>query len=144
MDLSPYAMPLRQMLTVLAWCAAGLVGVFLVLALVRLWAWRTQHRGGSCGGIDLARLREQRRRGEITQAEYEAIRGAVLGASTAEPAGPAASSSETDVPPSQDGGGTGTEKPAPRPSIQGTVDRDGESAGPRSERPAPPPDGPAG
>ena len=79
MEPEPFATPLRHMLTILVWGAAGLIVVFLILALVRLWGWKTQQRGGSCGGIDLDDLRRQRMAGKISQEEYEAVRAQIAG-----------------------------------------------------------------
>ncbi len=79
MEPEPFATPLRNMLTILVWGAAGLIVVFLILALVRLWGWKTQQRGGSCGGIDLDDLRRQRMAGDISQEEYEAVRAQIAG-----------------------------------------------------------------
>jgi len=80
MEPEPFATPIRDMLPILVWGAVGLVLVFLILALVRLWGWRTQHRGGSCGDIDLASLREQMLAGQISRQEYEAVRARLAGA----------------------------------------------------------------
>ena len=83
MEPDPYASSLhdlREALPLLVWGAAGLAAVFLVLMLVRLWGWRTQKRGGACGGIDLDALRRQWMAGEIGQDEYEAVRRSIAGA----------------------------------------------------------------
>ena len=74
----PFTTPLETILPWLVWGTIGLVGVFVVLALVRLWGWRQQQRG--CGGVDLDRLRRQRDAGEISQDDYDAIRNAVAAA----------------------------------------------------------------
>ena len=80
MEPEPFARPVQDMLPVLVLGAAALVVAFVILALARLWGWRTQHRGGSCGGIDLDDLRRQRMAGEISQEEYEAVRASIAGA----------------------------------------------------------------
>jgi len=83
MEPDPYASSLRDLreaLPLLVWGAAGLAVVFLVLMLVRLWGWRTQKRGGACGGIDLDVLRRQWMAGQISEEEYEAVRRSIAGA----------------------------------------------------------------
>jgi len=79
MEPEPFATPVRDMLPILAWGAAALAVVFVILVLVRLWGWRTQKRGGSCGGIDLASLRGQMLAGEISRQEYKAVRARLAG-----------------------------------------------------------------
>jgi len=91
----PLAPPLREMLTILVWAAAGLIVVFVILALARLWGWRTQQRGGGCGGIDLEHLRGQLHAGDISQEEYEAVRARIAGAASGKAeARPAATDAE--------------------------------------------------
>jgi hypothetical protein len=90
MEPEPFATPIRDVLPVLVWGAAGLVLVFLILALVRLWGWRTQQRGGSCGGIDLESLRGQLIAGEISREEYEAVRASIAGADGTKTGAPSA------------------------------------------------------
>ncbi len=73
----------RSLETLLPWLVGGtigFVGLYLALALARLWGWRQQQRGGGCGGIDLDRLRRQRDAGEISQDDYEAVRARIAGA----------------------------------------------------------------
>jgi len=105
---------LREILPYLLWGALGLAGVFVLLMLVRLWGWRTQKRGGACGGIDLDALRRQYMAGEISEEEYEAVRRSIVGAEQETP--PAAAvrpaASAAPVPPTGD-----TETPA-EPSIE--------------------------
>ena len=80
MEPEPLATPLRDMLPVLVWGAVALGVAFVILALVRLWGWRTQKRGGSCGDIDLASLRGQLVAGQISRQEYEAVCARLAGA----------------------------------------------------------------
>ena len=94
MEPEPLATPLRDMLPVLVWGAVALGVAFVILALVRLWGWRTQKRGGSCGDIDLASLRGQLVAGQISRQEYEAVCARLAGAGRQEadgrPGGPRA------------------------------------------------------
>ena len=82
--------------TVLA--VAALWALFLVLTVVRYWSQRAQKRGNATGrrspqvsrrgdrrldvasGLDLATLERQRDAGNISQEEYERIRGIMTGA----------------------------------------------------------------
>ncbi|MGB2754995.1 MAG: hypothetical protein WBD75_00440 [Phycisphaerae bacterium] len=64
--------------TVLA--VAALWALFLVLTVVRYWSQRAQKRGNATGGLDLATLQRQRDAGNISQEEYERIRGTMTGA----------------------------------------------------------------
>jgi hypothetical protein len=125
----PFATPLRDMLTILAWCAAGLVLVFLVLALVRLWGWKTQRRGGSCGGIDLDDLRRQLIAGEISHEEYEAVRETIAGVP----------GKKTEAPPPADAGEPEDEPPADAPDDEPTgeddTDDDAGDDGPERSHP---------
>jgi len=102
----PIATPLRDMLPYLFWGAVGLVVVFVLLGLARLWGWRTAHHGGSCGDVDLDHLRRQRMAGEISEAEYEAVRTRLAGAAAADkeaPKGPAEAPPETSPEEPSDG-----------------------------------------
>jgi hypothetical protein len=54
--------------------------LFLALTVVRYWSQRAQKRGNATGGLDLATLQRQRDAGEISQEEYERIRGTMTGA----------------------------------------------------------------
>lgn len=64
---------------------AALIGVFTVLAIVRVWASRLQKKPVGCGGIDIEGLRRMRDAGEITPEEFDAVCGAA-GAPKAAPA----------------------------------------------------------
>jgi len=87
---------LRKMLPYLLWGTLGLVAVFVLLMLVRLWGWRTQNRGGACGGIDLDVLRRQHLAGDVSTEEYEAVRRSVAGAAE-KPATDATNASTCDT-----------------------------------------------
>jgi len=74
--------------TVLA--VGALWALFLVLTIVRYWSARAQKRETATGrrrrldvasGLDLAMLQRQRDAGNISQEEYERIRGIMTGAS---------------------------------------------------------------
>jgi hypothetical protein len=67
--------------TVLA--VGALWALFLVLTVVRYWSQRAQKRGNATGGLDFATLQRQRDAGEISQEEYERIRGTMTGAGPA-------------------------------------------------------------
>jgi len=56
------------------------LGLFIVMSLVRYWAQRIQRTSKPTGGIDLETLRRQRDAGNISQEEYERIRGTMTGA----------------------------------------------------------------
>ncbi len=71
--------------TVLA--VGALWALFLVLTVVRYWSQRAQKRGNATGGLDLATLQRQRDAGNISQEEYERIRGTMTGASPGAPGG---------------------------------------------------------
>jgi len=71
--------------TVLA--VAALWALFLVLTVVRYWSQRAQNRGNATGGLDLETLERQRDAGNISQEEYERIRGTMTGASPGAPGG---------------------------------------------------------
>ena len=71
--------------TVLA--VGALWALFLVLTVVRYWSQRAQKRGNATGGLDLATLQRQRDAGNISQEEYERIRGTMMGASPGAPGG---------------------------------------------------------
>jgi hypothetical protein len=77
MPLSPVFEPLDfSRLMAFAVLAVGALWVlFLVLTIVRYWSARTQKREAATGGLDLCRLERQRDAGEISQEEYERIRG---------------------------------------------------------------------
>jgi hypothetical protein len=68
--------------TVLA--VGALWALFLVLTVVRYWSQRAQKCGNATGGLDLATLERQRDAGEISQEEYERIRGIITGAGRAD------------------------------------------------------------
>jgi hypothetical protein len=70
----------QHMTALVLFGTAALLGVFTVLAVVRLWASRMQKKSGACSGLDLEALRKMRDTGQITQEEYEAVRGTVSGA----------------------------------------------------------------
>jgi len=65
----------------------ALWALFLVLTVVRYWSQRAQKRGSATGGLDLATLERQRDAGNISQEEYERIRGTMTGASPGAPGG---------------------------------------------------------
>jgi hypothetical protein len=71
--------------TVLA--VAALWALFLVLTIVRYWSARAQKRETATGGLDLETLERQRDAGNISQEEYERIRGTMTGASPGAPGG---------------------------------------------------------
>ncbi len=71
--------------TVLA--VGALWALFLVLMIVRYWSARAQKRETATGGLDLATLQRQRDAGNISQEEYERIRGIMTGASPGAPGG---------------------------------------------------------
>jgi hypothetical protein len=80
--------------TVLA--VGALWALFLVLTVVRYWSQRAQKRGSATGrrrrldvasGLDLATLQRQRDAGNISQEEYERIRGTMTGARPGAPGG---------------------------------------------------------
>ncbi|MFO8014387.1 MAG: hypothetical protein R6X20_13905 [Phycisphaerae bacterium] len=119
MEPEPFATPVRDMLPVLVWGAVGLVLVFLVLALVRLWGWKTQRRGGSCGGIDLDDLRAQLIAGEISREEYEAVRAQIAG-------------KKVDRPPAGPDGETEDESPIETDGADPPEDETGDDAPERS------------
>jgi len=125
MEPEPLATPLRDVLPVLVWAAVGLVVVFVALALARLWGWRTQQRGGSCGGIDLAHLRGQLRAGEISQAEYEAVRARLAGATRTGDEAPDESSADgpAEAPPEE-----ATDEPSEGPAGDPDAEPDEESS----------------
>ena len=58
----------------------ALWALFLVLTVVRYWSQRAQKHGNATGGLDLATLQRQRDAGKISQEEYERIRGIMTGA----------------------------------------------------------------
>jgi hypothetical protein len=62
----------------------ALWALFLVLTVVRYWSQRAQKRGNATGGLDLATLQRQRDAGNISQEEYERIRGIMTGARAAD------------------------------------------------------------
>jgi len=73
--------PDLQRLLGFAVLAVGALWVlFLVLTIVRYWSARAQKRETATGGLDLCRLERQRDAGEISQEEYERIRGTLTGA----------------------------------------------------------------
>jgi len=113
----PFTTPLEAMLPWLVWGTIGLVGIFVALALVRLWGWRQQQRGGACGGIDLDRLRRQRDAGEISQDDYETIRARLAGADARTPPERAA---DARTPPER-------AERNDEPSIEPDSDRDGSA-----------------
>jgi len=102
----PFTTPLEAMLPWLVWGTIGLVGIFVALALVRLWGWRQQQRGGACGGIDLDRLRRQRDAGEISQDDYETIRARLAGADARTPPERAERNDEPSIEPDSDRDGS--------------------------------------
>ena len=71
--------------TVLA--VGALWALFLVLTIVRYWSARAQKRETATGGLDLATLQRQRDAGNISQEEYERIRGIITGARPASSTG---------------------------------------------------------
>ncbi|MBE3069063.1 MAG: SHOCT domain-containing protein [Planctomycetes bacterium] len=72
-------MPVHRLMPILVCCVAGLVVIFVLMALVRLWGLRMQTKAGGCGGLDLDELRRQRDAGEISPEEYDAVYGSVAG-----------------------------------------------------------------
>ncbi len=72
-------MPMSRLMPILVSCVAGLLLVFIVMALVRLWGLRMQAKPGACGGLDVDELRRQRDAGEITHEEFDAVCGSLAG-----------------------------------------------------------------
>jgi len=70
----------NRLLVFVVLALAALWALFLVLTVVRYWSQRAQKRGNATGGLDLATLQRQRDAGNISQEEYERIRGTMTGA----------------------------------------------------------------
>lgn len=62
-----------RLTALVAYGVLGLLALFILLGLVRLWGLRAQKRGRSAAALDLEALKRQRDAGEITPEEYEAI-----------------------------------------------------------------------
>ena len=80
-----------------------LAGLFMLLALVRIWSGRMQARDRASAGMDLERLKAQLDAGALSPEEYAAIRGRLLGE---KPAGKAARGAAGLPPAGAGGGGT--------------------------------------
>jgi hypothetical protein len=72
-------MPMSRLMPILVSCIAGLLLLFIAMALVRLWGLRMQAKPGACGGLDVDELRRQRDAGEISQEEFDAVCGSLVG-----------------------------------------------------------------
>lgn len=59
--------------------AAAVLAVFALLAIVRVWGLRMQRSGGSCGGLDLEKLKRQHLAGAVSDEEFEAVRQSIAG-----------------------------------------------------------------
>jgi hypothetical protein len=61
----------------------GLVGVVFLFALgaiVRVWGMKMQRKAGPTGGIDMSALRRMLDSGEISAEEFDQVRGKIAGA----------------------------------------------------------------
>lgn len=81
-------MPVSRLMPILVCGIVGLVVIFVLMALVRLWGLRMQTKTGGCGGLDLDELRRQRDAGEISPEEYDAVYGSVAGSRPARASAP--------------------------------------------------------
>ena len=90
--------PMHQLMPILVCGIVGLVVIFVLMALVRLWGLRMQTKAGGCGGLDLDELRRQRDAGEISAEEYDAVFGSVAGSRPARAPAPGGQS-RADGPP---------------------------------------------
>jgi uncharacterized membrane protein len=59
--------------------AAIVIALFILLGLIRWWAWKATQKPSGTGGLDLDRLRDDLAAGRITPEEYEAIRSGIAG-----------------------------------------------------------------
>jgi hypothetical protein len=67
-----------------------LVGLFALLALVRIWSGRMQARDRASANVDLERLKAQLDAGALSPEEYAAIRRRLMGRAADKPADVAA------------------------------------------------------
>jgi hypothetical protein len=96
-----------QLFALAAFGILGVMALFGLVAMVRLWAGRMQKAGGFCGGLDLDQLRQHRDMGIVTAEEYDAIRGHLAGAAgvgKAEPARGTSSDAQAPARPINDTG----------------------------------------
>jgi|WetSurMetagenome_2_1015567.scaffolds.fasta_scaffold09182_2 hypothetical protein len=73
-DLSPDRLMLLALFVMM-----GLVALFALAILARIWGAKMSRGGGAAKGLDLVHLERQRRTGEITEEEYQAIAQHVAG-----------------------------------------------------------------
>jgi hypothetical protein len=125
-------MPLDRLMALVIVGLVGVMALFGLLALIRLWGLRMQKGGGPSRGLDMERLRRQRDAGEIAQDEYDAIYASLAGGAAKRPAKPRAADEETR--PAQDarGGGAAGSSEEDQPP-RGTIDY-GENPGESPER----------
>jgi hypothetical protein len=81
-----FGLSLEQLMVLGLVALMGVVVLFILLGVVRIWGLRMQKSGGGRGGLDLDHLKRQRDAGQISPAEYDAIRARLAGG--AKPSGP--------------------------------------------------------
>ena len=99
-------MPMQRLVPIMLYGTIGLVAIFIILTIIRLWGIRIQTKGKDAGNLDLARLRGQRDAGHLSQAEYEAVHARLAGDAPARADG-------TGEAPIKDTGRDGPERNAP-------------------------------
>ncbi len=111
----------EQVMAVVIVGAAVIIALFVLLGLVRWWAYKASKKPSAAGGLDMDQLRGQLESGEILPEEYEAIRSGLVGRPVLRPA----DKGEADQTPSGQDGGQGP--------IIGRTDESAEQEGPRAE-----------
>jgi hypothetical protein len=74
-----FGIPVERVMAVAVFALVGIMALFGLLVLVRLWSLRVRKGGGPSGGLDVERLRRQRDAGQISPEEFDAICAGLAG-----------------------------------------------------------------